>query len=88
MQLILYIDLYNLLNLYVMREKIMNIKDLEDALCDGITIDEMLGNADVLRIDELHSSYERGEDIRLNRDFQDYKAARAEEWRQKEWENH
>ena len=70
-----------------MREKIMNIKDLEDALSDGTTIDEMLGNADVLRIDELHSSYERGEDIRLNRDFQDYKTAKEEEWRQKEWKN-
>ena len=65
----------------------MNIKDLEDALSDGTTIDEMLGNADVLRIDELHSSYERGEDIRLNRDFQDYKTAKEEEWRQKEWKN-
>ncbi len=71
-----------------MREKIMNIKDLEDALCDGITIDEMLGiTADVLRIDELHSSYERGDDNRLNNDFRDYYTAKAEEWRQKEWKN-
>ncbi|WP_302592617.1 MULTISPECIES: hypothetical protein [Bacteroidales] len=70
-----------------MREKIMNIKDLENALSDETTIDEMLGNADVLRIDELHSSYERDEDIRLNRDFQDYKTTREEEWRQKEWKN-
>lgn len=71
-----------------MREKIMNIKDLEDALCEGITIDEMLGiNADVLRIDEIHSSYERGDDNRLNNDFRDYYIANAEEWRQKEWKN-
>lgn len=88
MQLILYIDLYNLLNLYVMREKIMNIKDLEEALCDGKTIDEMLGiNADILRIDVLHSSYVRGDDIRLNNDFRDYYTAVVEECRQKEWQN-
>ena len=68
-------------------KKTIKIKELEDALSDGRTIDEMLGNADVLRIEELHSSYERGEDIRLNRDFQDYKTAREEEWRQKEWKN-
>ena len=71
-----------------MQDKIMNIKNVEDALCDGITIDEMLGiDADVLRIDELHSSYERGEDLRLNRDFQDYKTVKEGELRQKEWKN-
>lgn len=71
-----------------MREKKMNIEDLENALCDGVTIDEMLGiEADILRVDELHSSYERDEDRRLNNDFRDYRVAKEEEWRQKERKN-
>lgn len=67
-----------------MREKKMNIKDLEDAIYDGLTIDDMLGiEADVLRVDELHGVYERGENIRLNNDFRVYQRIKEDEFRQK-----
>lgn len=67
-----------------MKEKKMNIKDLEDALYDGATIDGMLGiEADVLRVDELHSIYERSDDLRLNDDLQTYRRIKADEFRQR-----
>lgn len=56
-----------------MREKKISIKDLEVNLCEGVTIDEMLGSDyDCLRVDELNRSYKRGEDAELNNDFRDY----------------
>lgn len=51
----------------------MNIVDLENNLCDGIRIEEMLESGfDSLRIDELGRSYNRNGDAQLNRDFKSY----------------
>lgn len=67
-----------------MKEKKMNIVDLENNLCDGITLEEMLGSEfDYLRIDELEKSYNRNEDARLNRDFKDYFDREVEKERQR-----
>ena len=56
-----------------MKERKMNIVDLENNITDGIRIEEMLGSQfDLLRSDELGQSYNRNEDERLNRDFKNY----------------
>lgn len=67
-----------------MKEKKMNIVDLENNLCDGIRLEEMLGSEfDYLRIDELEQSYSRNEDTRLNRDFKNYFNMEVEKERQR-----
>lgn len=66
-----------------MKEKRMNIIDLENHLCDGIRIEDMLEpKFDSLRIDELNESYNRGEDKRLDEDFRRYSKMKEEEFRQ------
>ena len=56
-----------------MKEKKMNITDLEDLLCDGTKIADMLESEfESLRIDTLGKSYLRGEDVQLNIDFKNY----------------
>ncbi|WP_418683752.1 hypothetical protein [Alistipes putredinis] len=67
-----------------MKEKKISIEKLEDCLCDGIKIDEMLGSGfDLLRVDELEQSYTREDDIRLNNDFRDYYKREEEKERQR-----
>lgn len=65
-----------------MKERKMNIVDLENNITDGIRIEEMLGaEFDYLRIDELGRSYSRSEDKQLNRDFKNYYDREAEKYR-------
>lgn len=67
-----------------MKEKKMNIDDLENKITDGIRIEEMLGSDfDSLRIDELGRSYSRNDDKQLNRDFDNYFRMEVEKERQK-----
>lgn len=66
-----------------MKEKKMNIVDLENNLCDDIRIEEMLGSEfDLLRVDELNKSYNRYEDNQLDVDFRSYSKRKEEEFRQ------
>lgn len=67
-----------------MKEKKMNIDDLENKITDGIRIEDMLGSDfDSLRIDELGRSYSRNDDKQLNRDFDNYFRMEVEKERQR-----
>lgn len=67
-----------------MKEKKVNINDLENNLCDGKRIEDMLDSGfDSLRSDELGQSYNRNEDARLNRDFKNYFDKEVEKERQR-----
>lgn len=66
-----------------MKEKKMNIVDLENKITDGIRIEDMLGSDfDSLRIDELGRSYSRNDDKQLDVDFRSYSKRKEEEFRQ------
>ena len=66
-----------------MKEKKMNINDLENYLCDGTKVEDMLeSDFDLFRVDELKQSYGRNDDMRLNRDFASYKRMKEDEFRQ------
>ena len=67
------------------RKKI-DIKTLEDCLCDGETIQEILdkyGCFETLRVDALKQSYRIREDERLQCDFKVYCDRKTEEFREK-----
>ena len=58
----------------------INLKDLENALCDGVLIDELLdNNYDSLFVKELNRSYGRLDDKILNEDFNSFFHAKCRE---------
>lgn len=61
-------------------ERKINLNDLENALCDGVSIDELLdNNFDSLYVKELNCSYGRFDDKILNEDFKSYFQAKCRE---------
>jgi hypothetical protein len=66
-----------------MKEKKMNITNLEKLLCEGSKIADMLEpEFEALRVDALGQSYTLNEDVKLNNDFKRYTERKAEEMRQ------
>lgn len=66
-----------------MKEKKMNITNLEKLLCEGSKIADMLEpEFESLRVDALGQSYTLNEDVKLNNDFKRYTERKAEEMRQ------
>ena len=72
-----------------MKNRSININDLENYLCDGISISEILdeGRYDALLVLEWNETYFPNEDKRLNRDMRHYLLASYEEESRKAMRN-
>ncbi|MBQ4279967.1 MAG: hypothetical protein IJC16_08460 [Rikenellaceae bacterium] len=69
-----------------MTEKKIDINTLENYLCDGMSIQNILdmeGPFEALRVEALQQTYMPGEDMRLNTDFRVYRRKEEEKFRKK-----